>query len=521
MAIKYVDFLTGNDSYTGSTISTPWKSILKATTGTINNGDEIRVRATDPLLIDLGGTIAWVKGASTFNTSIDMRGVLSVNDYICKQDDNIPFRVSAVSATQVSISLNLSYYGNTSTVQGYKYNRNATNLSQTLNASVVGNGWCKITGGWDAEYSTSTGYTTTYDSGQTIAFLILNNKSCYTYENMVFLGGSVPFYNTSVPIFSYIFNNIIVSYPTNGVFSAVQNSNVEGNNSRAGIFDVYNMKCGGRTLLLQNNVQCRTMSAITIMDGTVNISGSYLQNINNIYDLNYHTASNTNQTNCDIIKYTNNLNYYSYNVGMPAFSSYSKVFNSNFTKDANVIGGYFSNCSGITFTKQKMTDNLTILNHKHNLNNSSIVILPSIIDPKVSIKIINTNGNNENFYKTLYGNTQLSGTNNSQIVFTPSGNSTAELPLYYKIGSYLAKTGNTYTFSLKRNDVGTGGTIKVIAEQYGSQVSTFTIAGSGITSSYQDFTGVLTPTTLGQMDLVFEVCCGTGSIFVLDKITVT
>jgi hypothetical protein len=165
MAILYTNNLGGSDTTGDGTIALPYKTINKAmTVGT--NGDEIRVAGSG--FTALAGTVtATATSATTWNTSVDLVGVLFPQDIITVNDAEFGdqkffYKVQTVTSTQITVdgawnrtpnvALTFSYI----TEQHYK--TAATNVTFE-NITVTGKTNFKITGGWTNSFTAQDGWT--------------------------------------------------------------------------------------------------------------------------------------------------------------------------------------------------------------------------------------------------------------------------------------------------------------------------------------------------------------------------
>jgi hypothetical protein len=74
MAIKYCDYVSGNDSTGDGTYSSPYKTIPKAVTG-LTGGDSVRcAKTSDP--VDLTGNLTWTYNSRVVTTASDLTGTI-------------------------------------------------------------------------------------------------------------------------------------------------------------------------------------------------------------------------------------------------------------------------------------------------------------------------------------------------------------------------------------------------------------------------------------------------------------
>jgi len=172
MAYIYTNNLTGNDTTGDGSIALPYKSLMKGLAGA-TSGDEIR--AAGGQWIPITGTATFTNGSTTVNTTTDLRSVISANDILTFEDGQFGFdkfhvRVNAISAT--TITLLTFWAGPTITTSAmskpdaYHYNATTSNtgLESFNNANLQPNGRTdvKISGGWDATYTSNANGWTIY-----------------------------------------------------------------------------------------------------------------------------------------------------------------------------------------------------------------------------------------------------------------------------------------------------------------------------------------------------------------------
>jgi parallel beta-helix repeat protein len=157
-AIKYVDFVSGDDSGGDGSTGNPYASIAKADDG-LTGGDEVRVKKTT--VQTASGTMTWTNASVTLNTTNDETGNISAGDAVCKTSDFTGtegwWYVSAIDSS--TITLVAKYDGSTEAVTTYYLNDAATQNDSTLTSGSSTSSRFKITGGWDLTGPTRDGYT--------------------------------------------------------------------------------------------------------------------------------------------------------------------------------------------------------------------------------------------------------------------------------------------------------------------------------------------------------------------------
>lgn len=164
MAIKYCDFLNGNDTSGNGSYSTPYQTITKASTG-LTGGDEVRVaKSPDPTA--LTGTIAFTNGSTAIvGTGTAFTTQLAIGDFVEGGDGNWWEVITLTDATHAT--LYQKYSGATqSGVSSRKLGVTSTGAAasnttavQTVSSSGTSSATLKISGGWDLSTQTQTGQT--------------------------------------------------------------------------------------------------------------------------------------------------------------------------------------------------------------------------------------------------------------------------------------------------------------------------------------------------------------------------
>lgn len=153
MTIVYCDYTNGDDDTGDGSAGNPYKTITKASTG-LSGGDEVRV-AKSPAHTALSGTLAWVDGSRTINTTEDLTGVLAAKDFVGKNAAGETWwEISSITSS--SITLVVAYRGSTETVASYKAGVTDTGSAaasstviQAPSASGSSGSLIKISGGWN------------------------------------------------------------------------------------------------------------------------------------------------------------------------------------------------------------------------------------------------------------------------------------------------------------------------------------------------------------------------------------
>lgn len=166
MAIKYCDWVTGDDLIGDGSAGNPYKTITTASTGLIA-GDEVRV-GKSPDVTALSGTIAWVQGDHTFVTSADLTGELSQGDFISK-GIGWPWGETLYEVNNIGVDfveVYAVYPGTTETVASFKIETTDTDTDpastdkvQELMSSGALGSVIKLSGGWDLTTETKIGHT--------------------------------------------------------------------------------------------------------------------------------------------------------------------------------------------------------------------------------------------------------------------------------------------------------------------------------------------------------------------------
>jgi len=165
MAILYTDYLTGNDTTGNGTIATPYKTINKAMT-IGDNGDEVRVAGSG--FTALSGTVtATINTSTTWNTSVNLTGVLLPGDIITVNDaefgnEKFFYKVFSVGTTSIVVdgawnrTANVNLTFSKVTTQHY-YTTTASVTFETVN--ITGKTNFIVRGGWVNSFTEQTGWT--------------------------------------------------------------------------------------------------------------------------------------------------------------------------------------------------------------------------------------------------------------------------------------------------------------------------------------------------------------------------
>jgi len=158
MTIRYCDYINGSDITGDGTAGTPYKTIDTASSG-LTGGDEVRC-AKSPAPTALDGTLAWVNGSTTVNTSVDLTAVLASMSFIRKTtlnaaDYDIYWEVSSITAS--AITLRTTFRGYTKTVASQKLgitdtgtpSAQSTHVQQLMANGVSDASRIIVSGGWN------------------------------------------------------------------------------------------------------------------------------------------------------------------------------------------------------------------------------------------------------------------------------------------------------------------------------------------------------------------------------------
>ena len=167
MNYRYVDIINGDDTNGDGSAGNPYKTIGKASLD-LTGGDEIRV-AKSPDNITLPGTLSWVDGSFTIETSQDLTSILSPGDFIGKGTDWEEGWWEISSITSSEITLAKKYYGSTETLENceklgvIEWTSNTNSLELNVDVGHHGgtseNSRLIVSGGWDLQSETKNGIT--------------------------------------------------------------------------------------------------------------------------------------------------------------------------------------------------------------------------------------------------------------------------------------------------------------------------------------------------------------------------
>lgn len=171
MAIKYCDFLGGNDETGDGSSSNPYKTITVAVTG-LSGSNEVRcAKSPDPTL--LSGNLSFVFNSNAINTSEDLTEEISQGDFIGKGSDELWYEIDSITSS--TITLKYKYAGSTEETSGYVLNitdtgsaGGATTVIQSIPITAKGTGFSAlitVSGGWDLTTETQTGWTNFVQTG--------------------------------------------------------------------------------------------------------------------------------------------------------------------------------------------------------------------------------------------------------------------------------------------------------------------------------------------------------------------
>jgi len=187
--IYYVDFVSGDNANDGLTTSTPKKDFGGFSAISWTSGDEVKVLGI--AMTALSEDLAWVKGSNTITTITDLTSEISVGDYITKTGD--PLKIYEVSSITSSLITLFTYWGgdryayDTETVGSSKLNTYVSTASAEMLMNKNGfstSDRTKITGGWDATYTSQDKYS--YLDGNALGIPI-GDYDYYHINKIVFL----------------------------------------------------------------------------------------------------------------------------------------------------------------------------------------------------------------------------------------------------------------------------------------------------------------------------------------------
>jgi len=197
MAIKYCDWITGNDTTGDGSAGNPYRKIDKASTG-LTGGDEVRV-AKSPAPTVLSGTLAWVDGSDLIATSIDLTLVLSPGDFVGKDTSGETWW-EVITVTTTTLTLYKIYSGTTETVASKKLGITSTglagssgqNIQSVFSSGISSLNRLKISGGWNLSTELQDGETWFRQMHTTFSYrygrgLYTNSKSFLEIEKLNFL----------------------------------------------------------------------------------------------------------------------------------------------------------------------------------------------------------------------------------------------------------------------------------------------------------------------------------------------
>jgi parallel beta-helix repeat protein len=227
MAIKYCDFINGNDTTGDGTAGLPYKTITKASTG-LTGGDEVRV-AKSPAPTALTGTLAFTQNSTAVvGTDTLFTTELVIGDFVKGGDDNWWEVITITDNTNAT--LYRPYSGvNANGVSSQKLGITSTGVAaaSTTQVQVVSASgssaasMLKVSGGWTlAGEPTQDGQTYFRNMHTTFANrygygLYLDGKSFVEIERLHFLR-----YYYGIYLYNYSHNNIITSPTCNSNYQA-------------------------------------------------------------------------------------------------------------------------------------------------------------------------------------------------------------------------------------------------------------------------------------------------------------
>jgi hypothetical protein len=218
MAIYYSDNLLGNDTTGSGTAGSPWKSITKALTACAT-GDTIRVAGSG--FTAIAGTLTITSNSAIIATSVSQVGIIAVGTLISINDPILGnrtglHRVTAVTATNITVITNLQFSSGTYTGEFLTQNHYATatasqNLEDFNTIAAVTAQNIEIQGGWTNGFASQNGITG-------VSYTAVSGNSGTIFRN-----------TTGPAIGGYTFNNFAFSglQPWNGTkwFTAIPSNN--------------------------------------------------------------------------------------------------------------------------------------------------------------------------------------------------------------------------------------------------------------------------------------------------------
>ena len=263
MTIVYCDYTAGNDDTGDGSAGDPYKTITKASTG-LSGGDEVRV-AKSPAHTALSGTLAWVDGSATVNTTEDLTGVLAAKDFVGKNSEGETWWEIA-SLTSSAITLVVAYRGTTATVASYKAGVTDTGSAaasstviQAPSASGSSGSLIKISGGWNLSGTPAQdGHTFFWQSGANKYGYGLYTTT-YDYLNIEDLGFFR--YNRAVAVDDYcMLTRLICNGNSYGIYLNSSNNNT-----------ITTPTCNGNSY----GIYLSSSNNNTITSATCNSNGNY------------------------------------------------------------------------------------------------------------------------------------------------------------------------------------------------------------------------------------------------------
>ena len=197
MATLHTNYLTGSDTTGDGTVSLPYKTVYKAITVASDN-DLIKVAGGELQQVTGLGTVTTTNRSTTISTSQNLTGQFAAGDAIFIQttgDDGFPtisngLVIASITATTITLNANSATHFKAGTYSTFyklsQYHYSATAASQVFEAVagiVVNN--LTIEGGWDATFTTQIGWTGVKGNGfSNVSFI--NSWTANIKPNIVF-----------------------------------------------------------------------------------------------------------------------------------------------------------------------------------------------------------------------------------------------------------------------------------------------------------------------------------------------
>lgn len=368
MAIFYCDFYNGSDSNNGTSSSTPKLSLSATTSLTTTATDEIRVRGYDNLSTNVGN-IYWVNGSLSLTGSTDLTGSLSVGSYIYKSTDTIPdiYKIQSLSFTGgvMSITLVISngYYEGSNELCGVM-KINLPGSQHTIQSCGIQGRYSgtesncfartgnTISGGWDSTFTTRTGYTMLYNTGNSTIF---NSHNYWDISYFMVIGGgslgfgNVQFSNPHHLVSSDCVGNYFYAYMY--ISDCVFNNQKTNGRNDIDLSTIYNVISRGGSI----NFYRGTYNAFVYNSVMTNATSACVQYINSITN-SYLTMNNSTGTIFYGINMAKNNTFKIYNSNVKLYDYCVGEFINN--KNVGSIVGKVNSSNGMFINSEYMNVSL-------------------------------------------------------------------------------------------------------------------------------------------------------------------